>query len=211
MQAQEPFDPIKRLQWVAVMAVFLGLALAALAVWGPRSSEALPIKGQVPAFTLTGSDGKPFDSAQLKDKVWVASFVYTTCKNSCPMVGMQMNRISKLLSDDPRLALISITVDPEKDTPKVLEAYARGLGVADPRWHFLTGKKAVLKELIMEGFKLPADPGAAILDERGQPDIPHSSRLVLVDGQGRIRGYYESLLGATVPALKSDIQRLLKG
>jgi len=201
---------MKRLGWVAAMAVLLGIGLAALALWGPRRDAKLPVMSSLPAFSLTGSDGKPFDSAQLQGKVWVASFVFTSCKNSCPMLGMQMSRLSKLLSADERLALVSITVDPDKDTPKVLEGYAKGLGVADARWHFLTGKKSAIKALVEKGFLLTADPGAEILDERGQPDILHSSKLVLVDGQGRIRGYYDGLLGSSVPALKQHIQQLLK-
>lgn len=210
MNDLEPFDPIARLQWVAGMAVLLGLGLAALALWGPRHDEALPVMGQVPAFTLIGLDDKPFDSAELKGKVWVASFVYTSCKNSCPMLGMQMSRISKLLAADPRVALVSITVDPKKDTPKVLQGYAKGLGALDPRWHFLTGTVPAIKALVEKGFLLTAQPGEAVLDERGQPDILHSSKLVLVDGQGRIRGYYDGLLGSSVPAIQAHIQQLLK-
>jgi protein SCO1/2 len=199
-----------RLKWVAVLAVFLGLGLAALAVWGPRRNEALPVYATLPPFKLVGADKQPFDSAQLAGKVWVASFVYTSCKNSCPMLGMQMTRISKLLVADQRLALVSITVDPKKDTPEVLKSYATGLGVDDPRWHFLTGKTADIKALVEKGFLLTAEPGVEVLDERGKPDILHSSKLVLIDAQGRIRGYYDGLLGSSVPALKSDIQRLLK-
>ncbi len=210
MNEQEPFDPMARLKWVALSAAGLGLGLLALALWGPRSVEALPVLGQVPAFQLTAADQKPFDSAQLQGKVWVASFVYTTCKNSCPMLGMQMSRISKLLADDPRVALISITVDPEKDTPKVLEGYAKGLGVTDTRWHFLTGPKPAIKSLVEKGFLLSSQAADAVPDERGQPDILHSSKLVLVDGQGRIRAYYDGLLGSSVPALQENIKQLLK-
>ena len=207
----EPLDPIARLKWIALLALCLGLGLAALALWGPRSHEALPIIAQVPAFHLTAADQKPFNSTELAGKVWVASFVYTSCKNSCPMLGLQMARISKLLGDDPRVALVSITVDPKKDTPEVLRSYAKGLGVDDPRWHFLTGKTSDIKSLVEKGFLITAKPGEGIPDERGDPEILHDSRLVLVDGQGQIRGYYDGLLGSSVPALKSDIQRLLRG
>jgi protein SCO1/2 len=194
---------IRRLQGMAIAAVLLGLGIAAWAWWGPRNNASpLPVYGTVPAFTLTGSDRKPFDSAALAGKVWVASFVFTTCKNSCPMLGMQMKRLSASLPAGDGFGLISITVDPDKDTPAVLAKYAKDLGVEDPRWHFLTGKKAAIKTLVEGGFKLTASPGDKILDERGQPDILHSSKLVLVDKKGAIRGYYDGLLGASAPEIK---------
>jgi protein SCO1/2 len=211
-QVLEQDTLIARLKLMALSALVLGLGLAAWALWGPRQrAEPLPILGQVPAFTLTDSDNKPFDSAALQGKVWAASFIYTSCKNSCPMLGMQMRRLSKLLPDSPAFAMVSISVDPDKDTPQVMASYAKGLGVDDPRWRFLTGKKAAIKALVEKGFLLSAQSGEAVKDERGQPDILHSSRLVLVDGQGRIRGYYDGLLGSSVETMRDHIQRLLKG
>lgn len=196
---------------MALAAGFLALGIGAWAWWGPqRVAEPLPILGQVPAFSLVTSDAKAFDSRSLQGKVWVASFVYTTCKNSCPMLTMQMRRLSKLLPEGDAFALVSISVDPDKDSPQVLAFYAKGLGVDDSRWSFLTGKKAAIKTLVEEGFKLSARPGETVVDERGQPDILHSSQLVLVDGQGRIRGYYDGLLGSSVGSIQDHIKRLLK-
>jgi cytochrome oxidase Cu insertion factor (SCO1/SenC/PrrC family) len=203
---------IGRLKLMVVIALVFAAALGAWAVWGPAlKAEPLPVLGQVPAFTLTGLDGKAFDSRSLQGKIWVASFVYTSCKNSCPMLGQQMRRLSKLLPAGDGYALLSVTVDPEKDTPKVLASYAKDLGVDDARWSFLTGKKSVIKDLVENGFKLTAQPGEQVPDERGAPDILHSSELVLVDGQGQIRGYFDGLLGSSVPAIQDQIKRLAKG
>jgi len=194
---------------------FAGLvAAAALAVWSVardrEQKSGLMAYGPVPAFHLTASSGKPFDGSQLMGKVWVASFVYTTCKTSCPMLAGQMKRLSKGLPAGEAYALVSVTVDPVKDTPKALQAYAKQLGVDDPRWVFLTGSKADIKALVVEGFKLAAQEKEAASDARKDPDIIHSSRLALVDKHGIIRGYYDGLLGESVEAIRHDAERLAK-
>lgn len=200
-----------RLKQLALVGLALALVLGTWALLGRREQgSGLLHYGSVPAFTLTGTDNKPFGSADLQGKVYVASFVFTTCKNSCPVLGAQMKRLSHSLPEGPQFALLSITVDPDKDTPATLGAYAKALGVEDARWHFLTGKKAVLKELIQNGFKLAAEPGDRVKDERGEPDILHSSKLVLVDKRGDIRGFYDGLLGSSVEAVRRDALRLAK-
>jgi protein SCO1/2 len=200
---------VSRLKGLAVAGLLLALGLGTWALLDrePRGSGLLHY-GRIPAFTLIGTDKRPFDGSSLQGKVWIASFVFTTCKNSCPMLSAQMKRLSKGLPSGEGFALLSITVDPDKDTPEALAAYAKAMGAEDPRWHFLTGGKAALKALIQDGFKLAAEPGDEILDERGNPDILHSSKLVLVDKRGDIRGYYDGLLGSSVEAVRRDAQRL---
>jgi len=192
-------------------AAGLGLALA-LVLWAalrrPAQAPALLHYGTVPAFQLTGMDAKPFDSRGLDGKVWAASFVFTQCRNSCPMLEAQMRRLSQSLPAGPAFALVSITVDPERDTPKALAAYAKKMGLTDPRWAFLTGPKPVLKALIQGGFHLAAEPGERDSDARKAPDILHSSKIVLVDKHGDIRGYYDGLLAASVEAVRNDAARL---
>ncbi|HXC63232.1 MAG TPA: SCO family protein [bacterium] len=189
----------------------LGLALA-LVLWSawrrPAPAPALLHYGPVPAFKLTGMDAKPFASSALAGKVWAASFVYTQCKNSCPMLQAQMRRLSQSLPAGPAFALVSITVDPDRDTPQALAAYAQKMGLTDPRWAFLTGPKPVLKKLIQEGFHLAAEPGERQSDARRAPDILHSSKIVLVDKHGDIRGYYDGLLAESVEAVRNDAARL---
>jgi protein SCO1/2 len=202
---------VAALQSAVLVLLLAGAGVAALAFFkgAPRESG-LQRFGTVPAFKLTGTEGQAFDSAALSGKVWVASFVFTSCKNSCPMLTAQMKRLSQSLPAGDAYALISLSVDPDKDTPKALAAYAKAMGAEDPRWHFLTGKKAVLKELIQGGFKLVAEPGEALTDVRGHPDILHSSKLVLIDKHGAIRGYYDGLLGASADAVRRDAERLSK-
>lgn len=208
---QEDDGMASRLKQLAMVGLALALVLGTWALIGRREQgSGLLHYGSVPAFELTGSDGKPYSSASLAGKVYVASFVFTTCKNSCPVLGAQMKRLAHSLPEGDGFALLSITVDPDKDTPQALAAYAQALGVDDARWHFLTGKKAVLKALIQQGYKLAAEPGDVVKDERGEPDILHSSKLVLVDKHGDIRGYYDGLLGSSVEAIRRDALRLAK-
>ncbi|HTB23349.1 MAG TPA: SCO family protein [bacterium] len=196
---------IRTLQVLAVAGVLVagGLALR-LATAPPDTQSGLPRMGQVPPFQLVEAGGKPFFSQSLSGKVWIASFVYTTCKSSCPMLTAQMHRLSKSLPAGPDFALLSFTVDPKKDTPEVLEKYARATGADDPRWHFLTGELPALKSLIMEGFKIAVATQEKASDARLDPDIIHSTRLVLVDRHGVIRGYYDGLLGSSIDDLKRD-------
>ena len=204
-------NKITLLQWLAGGLALLATVFAAwsaFGVGGGFSHEDLPRYGPSPAFRLVGADAKPYDSALLKGKVWVASFVYSTCKNSCPMLGVQMRRLSESIPAADGFRMVSITVDPERDTPARLAKYAKELGASDPRWSFLSGGKKELKALINQGFKLAAETGGAP-DERGEADILHSSKLVLVDAEGVVRGYYDGLLGDSVAALGRDIQRLL--
>lgn len=200
-----------RLQNLALAGVVLALALGFWIVFkGDSSDSGLRHYGTVPAFELVGTDNKPFSSGQLKGKVWMASFVFTSCKNSCPMLTAQMKRLSKSLPEGPDFAMVSFSVDPKKDTPEVLRQYAHSLGAEDPRWHFVTGTVPKLKSLIQGGFMLSAEPSEAALDERGHPDIIHSSKIVLVDRDFAIRGYYDGLLGASVEAVRRDALRLAK-
>jgi protein SCO1/2 len=163
----------------------------------------LPVLGTLPPFSLLSASGKTVSSQTLAGKVWVADFIFTRCAGACPAMT------SKLASLQPRLPrgvlLVSFTVDPEHDTPEVLTGYAQKVG-AGPSWLFVTGEKSALYSLSTLGFKLAAmeaPPGDA-------PDGPflHSSRLVLVDAQGRIRGYYDSEEAGTLPRLERDIRRL---
>jgi protein SCO1/2 len=165
----------------------------------------LPSYFSAPDFTLTSQNGELFDSSRLKGKVWVAAFVYSTCKTSCPMLGAQMHRLYASMPNGGDFALVSITVDPAKDTPEVLAKYAKDLGVQDDRWVFLTGKAAYIKQIVTDGFKLAAEPG----QPSASGDIMHSSKLVLVDAKGMIRGYFDGTLHQSADEIKRAAAQLI--
>lgn len=160
--------------------------------------------GMVPAFQLTNQNGQAFGSGQLNGKIWIADFVYTTCPGPCPMISSRMSELQKPL-EKTDVHLVSFSVDPEKDTPAVLRDYAAKLQAEPGRWDFLTGSKSTIYKLSHDGFKLAVSDGS---DEQGIP--VHSTRMVLVDRQGQIRGYYDAVEPEAITKLVADTTHLLR-
>ena len=160
--------------------------------------------GAVPSFQLVNQDGQPFGSAQLIGKIWIADFVFTTCPGPCPMISTRMSELQKPL-EKTDVHLVSFTVDPEKDTPEVLRGYAAKLHAQAGRWDFLTGAQSTIYHLSRDGFKLAVSDGS---EETGIP--VHSTRMVLVDRHGEIRGYYEATEADAVTKLLADTSHLLR-
>lgn len=144
---------------------------------------ALPGMDLVPDFRLVERGGAPIGRADLLGKVWIADFIFTGCSDQCPRMSERMGRVARALEGEPDVRLVSFSLDPQRDTPEKLAKYADGLGAPKERWLFATGPRADLERLSIEGFKLGAG------EDAGQ--IIHSSRFVLVDRAGRIRGYYD--------------------
>jgi protein SCO1/2 len=185
----------------------------ALRVWGTRNVgssagelETLGVYGEVPDFQLTERSGRPVGRADLSGKVWIANFIYTQCTETCPIQTALLARLQPEFAGEGDLRFVSITVDPQHDTVAALRHYAEQYGADPERWLFLTGEKRAIYRLAKEGFHLgvvdPDDPGqAADLLRWLEPPlafathgskglIMHSSRLVLVDRQARVRAYH---------------------
>jgi protein SCO1/2 len=182
-----------------------GAAFVAVA----RRSPPLPVLGTLPAFALVGQDRQPVTRETLSGRPFVADFIFTTCAGVCPAMTARMAQLQARLPQD--VALVSFTVDPVHDTPDVLARYAADFK-AGPRWRFATGPREALYGLATEGFKLAA---MELPQDQRQPagDGPflHSSKFVLVDGAGRIRGYYDSEERAALETLLSDVRALAEG
>src|SRR5205823_9425224 len=160
--------------------------------------------GTVPEFLLVNQDGQNFGSAQLRGKIWIADFIYTTCPGPCPMISSRMSELQQPL-EKTDVHLVSFTVDPTKDTPEVLRAYAEKLHAQHGRWDFLTGPQPIIYELSRDGFKL------AVSDGTGDAGIPvHSTRMILVDRHGDIRGYYDAAEPDAITKLIADTTHLLR-
>jgi len=160
--------------------------------------------GTVPSFQFTNQNGQPFGSPQLAGKIWIADFIYTTCPGPCPMISSRMSELQKPL-EKTDVQLVSFSVDPEKDTPEVLRSYAERLQAEPGRWDFLTGPKSAIYKLSHDGFKLAVSDGS---DAQGIP--VHSTRMVLVDRHGQIRGYYDATEPEAVTKLLADTNHLLR-
>jgi len=186
---------------IVTLAVLLCLRNVEVTTLRQRSISAY---GTVPGFQLTNQNGQPFGSAQLSGKIWIADFIYTTCPGPCPMISSRMSELQKPLQKTD-VHLVSFSVDPDKDTPEVLRGYADKLQAEPGRWDFVTGAKSAIYKLSHDGFKL------AVSDGRDAQGIPvHSTRMVLVDRHGQIRGYYDATEPEAITKLLADTNHLLR-
>jgi protein SCO1/2 len=169
------------------------------------SKQDLPVMNSAPEFKLIERSTREVKSQELAGQVWIADFVFTSCGGMCPIMTSKMRTLQDKLPSEVRL--VSFSVDPENDTPEALTAYAKRYNADPNRWLFLTGKKAELFKLTKEGFKLALD------DTGGTPAEPitHSSRFVLIDKQGQIRGYYSMEEDDELTRIVRDAKSLLKG
>jgi protein SCO1/2 len=168
-------------------------------VGSAKFRQPLPVYAQLPAFQLTDSHGNKFPSSLLADKIWVANFIFTSCKVSCPVLSAEMAKIAQRFEKDKQVHFVSISVDPETDTPEKLAAYKKKIHAPEDRWHFLTGDKSMIMDLMTTGFKL----GFA-----GEP-VFHTDYFVLVDGGRNIRGFYSQADEKVFRSLPSNIEVLL--
>lgn len=173
---------------------------------GVERGTELPILGDVPAFRLEDAGGNRIGLEDLRGSVWVADFIFTRCQGPCPLISARMAELQGKFDPSEKVRLISFTVDPDFDTGKVLMDYAAKMGAQDGRWYFLRGEKEKVFSLAEKGFFLPV--GEGVTDPKHA--VFHSTRLVLVDQRGKIRGYYESMDPDAVMTLLRDIHTLLQ-
>lgn len=183
-----------------------GMLLWAYVLAAPAEDRPLAVIQQAPDFTLTTQDEATLRLADLKGKVLLVSFVFTTCSGSCPATTHRLGRVQQALKErglleGGRVRLLSITLDPARDTPDVLRRY-RKLYDADPSsWTFLTGSRPRVEKVIA-AWGMWAKPAA-----NGQLD--HPSRVFLVDQRGRVREIY-NLDFLKTPWVVEDVEALLK-
>lgn len=174
--------------WLAIVVVAALLFSIGRVLPGRAPEPALRIP--LPAFELTDHRGQRFGLEQLRGRVWIADFIFTTCPTVCPKLTQRMKEIEQRGRDlGDALHLLTITVDPETDTPEVLASYAAAHGLPLDRWTLLTGPLDQIEATVIKGFKI------AMGREESSPglfNIFHGERLVLVDREGVIRGYYEA-------------------
>ncbi len=166
-------------------------------------SEDLPEILRVSSFELTDQAGERFASDDLDGHVWVASFVFTSCRDICPLLTNQVANLNRRITD-PRLRFVSISVDPAVDTPARLQAYAQRYG-ADDRWVFLTGEPRAVRRVVTQILRVPMGERNNVA---GGYDIAHSEQLLLVDSHGTLRGAYDTDRDG-MRRLEEDIERLL--
>ncbi len=207
-----------RMRWLMNLAwalLALALLMLLLALWRRHGAlvahnEPLPILGVVNTnFTLTTQWGDPLSLSDLKGKVWVAYFFFSSCPSICPVMNRNMTAVQAAIRDQPDTLIVGFTVDPDTDKPAVLRRYGENFGVQKGKWYYLTGDKKIIYRVARQSFKLAAEPAKGV-QPGSTRDFIHSEKFVLVDRQGRIRGYYTGTDRTSVQQLIADIERLLK-
>jgi cytochrome oxidase Cu insertion factor (SCO1/SenC/PrrC family) len=197
--------------------MFLGMLLLAVTVAGGiwtwlrameterPAGQQLALYGKLPNASLIERSGRKVAFNDLRGQVWVADFIFTRCAGTCQLMTAQMASLQKSLRRAGNVKLVSISVDPEFDTPQQLSSFADRYQASGEQWLFLTGGEKQIQRLATEAFKLPMMEGS----DPKEPII-HSTRFVLVDGGGNIRGYYDGLDQEARQRLISDVGTLLR-
>ncbi len=156
-------------------------------------------------FSLTDRTGRVVTRADLKGKILVVDFLFTGCSTTCPFVNAQMAQIQQLTTNEPDVKLVSLTVDPRDDTPKVLAEYGERFGADTNRWLFLTGDRATLYALIGHSFlaKDEKDPFSYM-----PGNFFHTERIAVVDSGGNLRGFFDGLNQNTARAVVEEIAKI---
>lgn len=160
---------------------------------------------QLVAFTLTNRDDRAVTRAGLAGKILVVNFLFTSCSLTCPAVNGEMSQIQQLTTNDPEVRLVSLTVDPEDDTPDVLAQYGQRFDADTNRWLFLTGDQTQLYRLIGASF-LGSDTNDAFSYMPG--NFANTEYIALVDAHGHLRGYFDGLNQNTPAAVANEINQL---
>ncbi len=185
---------------LTVLSTLCFIAMAVLFLNIELKKNALPVLGHVSGFELDDSNSNKFNSSQLKGKVWIACFFFTTCGNICPIMTKNMASLHNAYKTNKDIEFVSISVNPEQDTPEALKKYSQKYQ-ADNKWHFLTGTREAITNLAVGSFKI----GSV------KEPIFHSANFVLVDRNAQIRGYYDGTVTEELSKLSKDLVKLLNG
>ncbi|RMG98035.1 MAG: SCO family protein [Deltaproteobacteria bacterium] len=190
--ADRPVPPhlafLRRHIWI-IAAVLGVVTLTALRPLLRHVPEPPPVMFELPDFELVRQDGTPFRRSDLEGHVWVVSFFFTSCPSTCPKVTAAMKSLAERYeAHGLPVRLLSVSVDPKRDTPEVLARYAETIGADPERWTFVTGAEADVRALLEQGFRLGVGDRAEQPD--GRYDIAHSTKVALVGPRGGVRGYY---------------------
>ncbi|WP_297335440.1 SCO family protein [Algoriphagus sp.] len=160
----------------------------------------------IPDFTFVNQEGNATGRSDMEGKVTIVDFFFTSCPSICPVMSKEMERVNDMFRNEDQVRIMSISIDPEYDTPEILKEYAERHGANPGKWDFLSGPKEETYDLARCGFALPT------LDGAGNPDdFVHSDKFVLIDEQGRIRGYYSGTNREDVDLLMLETKVLLYG
>ena len=160
---------------------------------------------QVPDFKLTSQTGNSVSQSDLAGKIYVANFFFASCQDVCKKMSTNLREVQAAFTQEPRVKIVSYSVDPERDSVAVLDKYAEAYGANPNTWYFLTGPKEQIYKLAQEGYKVPAMQAPSII-----PDFIHSEKLLLIDEEKHVRGIYDGTNPEEVDRLITEIKVLLQ-
>ena len=199
--------------WVGFILFFALLALA-FCLWffqamRQAGQPQLGVLGPVVDFSLTNQDNRDVSLADLTNQVWVADIIFTRCAGPCPRMTAQMKSLQEALPKNSGAKLVTLTTDPEFDTPEVLKRYGQRFGADFNRWTFLTGTKGQIAGLAANSLKLSAQPVKPEMQKDSADLFIHTTIFVIVDKHAQLRGYFETA-GEGVDWTNSVLPKILK-
>lgn len=179
--------------------------LRTLPYYGPKnwSVDTDTSYHRIPYFEFHNQFNQLFTSKDVKGKIYVCEYFFTTCKSICPIMNRHLEKVYQLFKNDSNFYILSHTVDPDADSSEVLLRYATMHSVSNQQWQFLTGEKKDLYNLARKGYLLSADEGNG-----GAEDFIHTQNFALIDKNGHIRGYYDGTDSLEVNRMIIDINVL---
>ncbi|UCE65238.1 MAG: SCO family protein [Candidatus Zixiibacteriota bacterium] len=186
---------------IVIAMLVLGTLATLVVNQANRSRSRIPMLRELTEFELIAShNGEPAGPEDLKGKICVYDFIFTSCMGPCPVMAVNMGELYRLYKGSGKIQFISISVDPERDTLEALNEYARLQGVDDDGWIFLHGPIEKVAEICEKQFMLPAE------------DLPggHTTKFILVDHLGRVRSYHDGLSDSSMEILQNNIRQLAK-
>lgn len=161
----------------------------------------------LPPFEFINQYGEKITNQTMKGKINVVDFFFTKCGNPtlCPQMSKELKRVQEMFMKNDQVQIFSHSVDPENDTPDVLLAYSKKYEAVKGKWHFLTGLKKDIYDLAYTGYKINAGQEKSTIT----PEFLHATKFMLVDGKGRVRGYYDGIEAKDVDRLILEINVLM--
>ena len=210
-------SPRRLIIWIALILALGGFSMYALYdLYAQRAdgreapAPRLDVYGRIGDFAFTDHDGKPYGSEQLTGRVWVVDFIFTRCSGTCPRMSSSLADVQRALGKDDNSKLVSITCDPEHDTPERLREYMKRYAADPKRWTFLTGDFEKVQSFAISTIKLGLRKASQEEIDEGNERIMHSQRFALIDRHMQVRGYYDGTSKERVRELIRDIARLRK-
>lgn len=205
---------MKNKSYIGISLIVLVFGIWVVKELPNRLKPKLETIADAPKFELTNQNGKKITNADYKGKVYVLEFFFTSCPSICPVMNQNMKKIEKEFAMKPDFGIVSISIDPNHDTPEVLKQHAKFLGVTSQNWNFLTGDEDYIYNIANKGFNIFAGKNAKV-----NGGFEHSGLFALIDKEGKIRCrkdengnaimYYDGLEPKGIKEITEDIEILL--